>query len=592
MPSRRPHDASRPEPETPAGQMSPARPPRRRKPSATPAGSPPDARHVDTATSSPSIQFAAQLLEVAPDAVVAVDPQGTIVLVNRQTERLFGYARDTLVGQSVDLLVPAALRGMHRQHRQSYALAPRTRAMGIGLALLGQRADGRQFPVEISLSPFETEDTSLVIATVRDMSERQRLEGVVQASLRAAEAQRHLLQAILDELPCGVYLARGPQARLVLANRAATALWGASWPAGQPLVAFLRKSGLRFLLPNGQAVPVEQLPSHQALRTGDAISQVQLRLARSDGTALPVLINALPVAAARFLGDASQEASQEAHLGATGEDDRMVLVVYDDVTQLEQAERLKDEFIAVAAHELRNPTAAATGYASMLLRNYQDSTTHHLAPQEFAEWQQEALEHITHAMTRLVVLTDDLLDATKVQAGRLELLREPHEVVALLRRVSRRVQGTTAQHTLVLVSPAEPLVVELDIRRIEQVISNLLSNAIKYSPAGGEITLTVRRTEAAAPSQGEPGVPLAEIAIADQGIGIPTADHSLVFGRFARARNARALGVDGTGLGLYLCRELVERHGGTIRFASTEGAGTTVTFTLPLLRLEDEDSEM
>jgi PAS domain S-box-containing protein len=582
MPSRRPHDASRPKAATPASQAPPARPPRQRAAPTTPRTPPPDVQDVDSATPSPSIQLAAQLLEVAPDAVVAVDPQGTIVLVNRQTEILFGYPRAALLGHSVDLLVPAALQGMHRQHRLSYALAPRIRAMGMHFALLGQRADGRQFPVEISLSPFETEDTSLVIATVRDLSERHRLEEAVQASLRAAEAQRNLLQVILDELPCGVYLAQGAQARLVLANRAATALWGANWPEGQPLATFLRKTGIRFLLPNGQPVPVEQLPTLHALHSGDPVSQVQLRLTRSDGTVLPVLINALPVAASRFLGVTP---------GDAGEHDQMVLVVYDDVTKLEEAERVKDEFIAVAAHELRNPTAAATGYAQMLLRNYQGADADpRQSSQEFAALQQEVLEQITHAMSRLVVLTDDLLDATRVQAGRLELLREPHDVLALLRRVSRRVQGTTAQHRLVVVSPNEPLVAELDIRRIEQVVYNLLSNAIKYSPAGGEIRLTVRRTEGAATVHGEPAVLLAEVSVQDQGIGIPAADHALLFGRFARARNARAQGFEGTGLGLYLCRELVECHGGTIWFTSAEGEGTTVTFTLPLMLLEEEGS--
>ncbi len=124
----------------------------------------------------------------------------------------------------------------------------------------------------------------------------------------------------------------------------------------------------------------------------------------------------------------------------------------------------------------------------------------------------------------------------------------------------------------------EHFVAQVDPRRIEQVLSNLIGNAIKYSPEGGPIEISIREdveTDAAL------------ISVRDSGIGIPAHQQSLVFGRFARADNARAYGIGGTGLGLYLCRELIERHGGRTWFESAEGQGSTFFIALPLASYPD-----
>lgn len=116
------------------------------------------------------------MLEAAPDAIIEVDREGRIVLQNAATEKLFGYSRDELVGKNVECLIPADLHGRHREHRASYWTHPVTRSMGEGFPLLGKRKDGSQFPVEISLSPLESEDGLHVTAVIRDVSERQRVQ--------------------------------------------------------------------------------------------------------------------------------------------------------------------------------------------------------------------------------------------------------------------------------------------------------------------------------------------------------------------------------------------------------------------------------
>lgn len=364
-----------------------------------------------------SIANLLSLLDISPDALVIVNQAGCIEHVNSQAEALFGYQRSELEGLHLEVLLPERFRATHELHRQHYIASPRTRPMGVGLELYGQRKDGTEVPVDISLSPLQLSGTLHVLAAIRDITERRHLE----------ERER----------------------------------------------------------------------------------------------------------AAR-----------------------------------QEAEQLKDEFISIAAHELRTPLAILKGFAQTLLLQ-----TARGKGSELVDWQIEALHGIDQATARLVELTEDLLDVTRLQAGRLELHREPTNVVALLQRVMKRLQMTTDQHTLSLHTPLEYLIVQADPRRLEQVCSNLIGNAIKYSPAGGMIEVTINE---------EPDTKRALLSVSDHGIGIPAHQHSLVFGRFARAENARSYGIGGTGLGLYVCRELVERQGGHIWFESTEGQGSTFFVSLPL----------
>jgi PAS domain S-box-containing protein len=150
--------------------------------------------------------LSSEFLEAIPDAMVAVDHDGTILQVNSQTETLFGYRREELIGQRVEILVPARLRAGHRQHRDAYAEAPRVRRMGAGLDLKGRRRDGSEFDVEISLSPVRVETGTLVLSAIRDVTDRKRIEQELrrvnqELTLRTTEeigAYRARLAAIID----------------------------------------------------------------------------------------------------------------------------------------------------------------------------------------------------------------------------------------------------------------------------------------------------------------------------------------------------------------------------------------------------------
>ncbi len=516
------------------------------------------------------------IVEMAPDAIVVIGTQGRILLVNRQTEAMFGYSREDLLGQTLELLVPTRLRQAHVQHRARYGAAPRTRPMGVGLELYGRRTDGSEFPVEISLAHLQTMSDHLVIASVRDMTERKHLEQALHAAEQqahaAAEAQRKTLETLIDELPSAVCLVLGTDARLALANRALAGVWGATWSVGQPMLEFLASNGIQVLQLNGKPLPLDRMVVFRAVREGESVRQHQQIVRHPDGTLLPVVVNAIPLKARDLYG-----LTPSGREPGEGEPEPpMALIVYQDVSALKEAERVKDQFVALAAHELRNPMAALKGFATMLQSDDRSAGSGYAV--EVEELQADAVLEIQRATDRLVALTDDLLDVTRLQAGRLELHPEPHDLIALVRRVVKRLAVTTESHTIRVAAEADFLVVDIDVRRMEQVVTNLLNNAIKYMPDGGAIAVTLR----------EFPLGYAELAVRDSGIGIPEAEQGRVFGRFARAANARAQGIHGTGLGLYLCRELVERHGGRIWFDSEEGKGSTFAFALPLAREADE----
>ncbi|HEU5349048.1 MAG TPA: ATP-binding protein, partial [Ktedonobacterales bacterium] len=173
---------------------------------------------------------------------------------------------------------------------------------------------------------------------------------------------------------------------------------------------------------------------------------------------------------------------------------------------------------------------------------------------------------------RLTQLTDDLLEVSRVQAGEITLHLEPLDLVALVKRVRTRLH-TAAPHSIRVISASKYVVALVDRRRMEQVLMHLLTNAIKFSPAGGKIVVTLREDRASG---------LAELSVQDHGIGIPPDQQDQIFGRFVRATNAQQSGISGRGLGLYLCRELIQRHGGRLWFHSVEGQGSTFTLVVPL----------
>jgi PAS domain S-box-containing protein len=232
--------------------------------------------------------------------------------------------------------------------------------------------------------------------------------------------------------------------------------------------------------------------------------------------------------------------------------------------EAENALRMRDQFLAVAAHELKNPLTALQGYIEVLQRRA-------VREQTLNERDQRTLQIIATQAKRFQGLIDSLLDIARIQVGGLSIERKPLELCSLVRTLVEEIQPSLEQHTVRLECEAEPLIIVGDSARLEQVVQNLLQNAVKYSPSGGVVMVRVYHQQ-----------DRACLSVSDQGIGIPEAAQANLFQQFYRATNVEAQQIQGMGIGLYVVKEIVALHDGEITVESREGEGSTFTISLPL----------
>ena len=241
--------------------------------------------------------------------------------------------------------------------------------------------------------------------------------------------------------------------------------------------------------------------------------------------------------------------------------------IFQDVAPLKQAERLRDEFISVVSHELRSPLTPIRGFAQVVSRDLAREGGH----DQHVDWLDTLQQHVDR-MTRLV---DDLLDVSRLRAGRLKIVRADADLVDVCTSVVESWNATSRKHDVVLDAEVTQLVAHVDADRIHQILDNLVGNAVKYANEG-KITVGLSRID------GEDG-PRADISVSDQGPGIPSLDRDAVFTAFFRVRSAAESAVPGLGLGLYISSELVFEHGGTLRVVESSEGGSRFAFDIPLV---------
>ncbi len=369
-----------------------------------------------------------------------------------------------------------------------------------------------------------------------------------------SQSERRKLHTVIASIAEGVLLCDA-QGRLTMANDAALGLLRLdSPPFEQPLAAMPDFYRMRDM--EGRPLCLEQLPFARAL-AGEVFQDYRLILSGVSGDETVMSFSGAPARA----DDGTIEGA---------------VVVFRDVTASQKLERAKDEFLAVAAHELRSPLAAVRSYADLLLRREQQRSE--ADPRDL-----HGLTILTQQVSHMLRMVDNLLDVSRIDAGQLDLQIQRINLVSLAGQVLDQQRPAAGNRSLVLTHDVDELPVECDSLRIRQVLTNLVSNAIKYTPPESEITVSLCRLEADADAAQELAGPGVLVRVTDQGAGIPPEQQTKLFQRFYRARNSRA---EGLGLGLYLSRQFVQMHGGRIWVESVEDAGSSFCFTLPLTQAQ------
>lgn len=477
------------------------------------------------------------LLESAPDAIVIANDHGEIVLVNAQTEKLFGYEREALLGQPVEILIPDRFQHHHSDHRRKYIAAPQVRSMGSGLELHGRRCDGTEFPVEISLSPLETADGLLISSAIRDITDR-----------RNAEAK---FRGLLEAAPDAMVIA-DDQGRIVLVNAQTEKLFG--YPRENLLGQFVE-----VLIPDRfhanhstHRKKYAAAPQVRAMGSG-----LELYGRRHDGTEFPIEISLSPLSTDEGLlvSSAIRDIT-----------DRKVIeqALRDKNIALERASQTKDRFLASMSHELRTPLNAIIGYAGTLLMKL---------PGPINEVQTRQLKSIQSSGQHLLALINDILDLAVIESGHVEITREAVDCQSVITEIVESLRPMAEEKSLSLQTllPNECFMFPTDRRAFGQILINLVNNAIKFTEAGS-ITVTLRRNDSNSPN-------LLNVSVSDTGSGISQQDQARLFKPFSRVNHGR-LNQEGTGLGLHVSQKLAGLLGGSISVVSDYGKGSTFTLQL------------
>lgn len=458
----------------------------------------------------------ASILEIAVDAIIAIDGDRLITLFNHGAEQIFGYSAAEAIGTSLDLLLP-----------QDF-ITPCNQQRGYRQQVVGTKRDGSKFPAEASISYLNLGHEQVYTIVLQDVTERQQTESNLQNALQK-------LNFHFENSPLAT-IEWDREFRVVRWSATAEKMFG--WSAAE--VVGKHPAEWQFIVPE------------DAERIGGTIERMVAGVEHQN-----VTINR------NYRRNGKIRNCEWYNSILLDRDERMesVFSLVLDVTERHQAERIKDEFIAIVSHELRTPLTSIYGSLSMLASGLLDPS---------ADQGKRLLGIAVDSTDRLMRIVNDILDIERIESGTVKIVKAIWTVADLMDKAVDIVQPLADKAGIQLQVTATSGQLWVDADRLIQTFTNLLSNAIKFSPHGSTVCFTATK---------QAGRMLFQVR--DRGRGIPTDKFDLIFERFQQVDVSDSRNNEGTGLGLAICRSIIQQHGGQIWVESELGVGSTFFCLLP-----------
>jgi PAS domain S-box-containing protein len=519
-----------------------------------------------------------KLLETAPDAMVFVNRQGAIVLVNAQLEEIFGYGPGELVGRDLGCLIPERFRDKHHKLMTQYFEQPSSRPMGLIYEIYGLRKNGTDFPADISLSSLKMDDETVAVASVRDITERKQVEEKLEHNYHIQRVTSSVLKIALEPLTLDEQFDRILDLTLTIPHLALQSKGGiclVEEGTGDLVMKAVRGFGpaerppcLRIAQGKclcGKAVATGKVIFSNCLEEGHELEPLPFPHGHY---CVPI------VSGERTLGLVNVFV-KEGHKRQEWEEEFLVAIANtlagiierhranQEKTMLQEQLMQAEKMVALGrltanvAHEIRNPLTAVGGFARRL---------HKSAYLESREKEYVAI--IVAEVARLEKILNNVLLISKG----LELAKEPHDIHTLLDEVLRLYEFLCKERTIIVSREygIEHPDILIDREHVREAIMNVLANAIDSMSRGGKLLVSTREEIVE-------GQSFVDVAIQDSGEGIPEEQLKMIFEPFFTTKGPQK----GTGLGLVLAKKVVEEHGGFIRVKSKVGEGTTLNLLFP-----------